>query len=652
LRRRPALRSALCAGAAIFAVATAAPAAGEAQGAGAVPANVAHAADRIAALAAFVDGAVAEAMRRDHIAGVGVAVVDHSAVLLAKGYGVAALSPQRDMTADTLTRIGSLSKTVVWIALLQLMEQHRIAMDDPINRYLPANLQVPDDGFAEPIRIRHLMTHTAGFEDTILGHMIIDDPHREMPVATYLARYRPRRALPPGQIAVYSNYGAALAAMIVTQVTQLPWEAYAEERILRPLGLRSATFRENLPIELAKTRNLPQPMNADSAAHLSEGFVWQEAQLRRAPDEYITHYAPAGALAASANDMTFYLQALLDARRFSAAGVLSEESVHALFEPSFSNARGFGAIHHGLFQFPFPDSRLALGHDGDTRYQHAIMLIVPSVDLGIFVAVNTDGGLPLVQQLPYLIGEYLEDRPRRILSGPAAAKVASLDVEGTYRPLRRAYFRTERALLGFSTTSVERAANGELLITGLLADVARFTPTEEGDYREVDGHSQIAFRLEGGHLLLLDPTGANPLERIGFFAGPRWLVIIVALSLLAALLGTIHAVRNLRDRASADWWDIVPSLWLAAFVIAASGVAPWVKDIDSLATNYPGTLFPVACWMFFLATLSTVVLMPSLFATRSRWVVKRRLFAMFSTLLFLFCAGTFYHWGLLGFSGW
>ncbi len=98
-------------------------------------------------------------------------------------------------------------------------------------------------------------------------------------------------------------------------------------------------------------------MNADAAAHLSEGFIWQGAQLKAAPAQYITHYAPAGALAASASDMALYMQAFLDPKRFSAAGVLSEASVQILFEPSFSNAHGFGAIHHGLFQFPFPGSR-------------------------------------------------------------------------------------------------------------------------------------------------------------------------------------------------------------------------------------------------------------------------------------------------------
>jgi CubicO group peptidase (beta-lactamase class C family) len=642
----------LWAAAALFAAASAAPSAGELhEDIGRFPTSALLAPERVAGLPAFVDGVVAEAMRGDHIAGVTVAVVDHSTVMLAKGYGLAALSPERPMNADSLTRIGSLSKTVVWVALMQLMEQHRIAMDDPINRYLPADLQVPDDGFVEPILVRHLMTHTAGFEETILGHMMNADPHLEMPVATYLARYRPHRVRRPGQIAVYSNYGAALAAMIVTQVAQLPWEVYAEQRILRPLGLTSATFRENLPVELAKSLNLPEPMDADVAARLSDGFIWQEAHFQRAPTEYITHYAPSGALAASANDMTFYMRAFLNPKRFAAAGVLSEESVRTLFEFSFSNAHGFGAIHHGLFQFPFPGPHSAIGHDGDTRYQHAIMLIVPSIDLGIFVGVNTGTGLGLVEKLPYLIGEYLAPAPQSTLRQPAVSNSVPQNVEGTYRPLRRAYFRTERALLDFSTTSVERTANGELLITGLMADVARFALSSDGNYRQVGGPNQISFRKEQGRLLLLDPTGAEPRERIGFFSTPRWFFIIVILTFLTAVAGTIQAVRDFRARVGRPLWGLVPLLWLAAFVIAAIGIAPFA-DIDVLLTRYPGTVFPVACWMFFAAAVVSIVLTLFLLATRSRWVAKRWLVAMFSTLVFLSCAGTLHTWGLLGFSGW
>ena len=84
-------------------------------------------------LEAFVDGAVHEAMRSRHIAGVTVAIVDRSGVAMARGYGIAALSPRKAVDADTLFRVGSISKTAVWISLMQLVEQGKLSLDDPIN---------------------------------------------------------------------------------------------------------------------------------------------------------------------------------------------------------------------------------------------------------------------------------------------------------------------------------------------------------------------------------------------------------------------------------------------------------------------------------------------------------------------------------------
>lgn len=609
----------------------------------------------IAGLPAFIDGAVLDAMRREHIAGVEVAVVNPSSVLLAKGYGIASLSPAREMTADTLARVGSLSKTVVWISIMQLVEQHRIDLDDPINRYLPPSLQIPDEGFSEPIRIKHLMTHTAGFEETILGHMIVADANLELPAATYLARYRPHRVRPPGMIAVYSNYGAALAGMIVAQVGQLPWEQYAEEKVLRPLNMHSATFRENLPPELAKARGLPQSMDGVAAAHLGEGFIWEDGQFIKAPTEYITHYAPAGALFASADDMSVYMQAFLDPKRFAAAGVLTEQSVQTLFQQSFSNAPGFSTIHHGLFQFPFPGGHLAIGHDGDTRYQHSIMLIVPSMNLGIFVTENTDSGRSLVEPLNYMIGMYLLGQ-NQLADVPRVPLGAHVDVSGNYLTLRRPYQRTERAFLNLSMASVEEAANGDLLVSGLTPDTARYTPQSDGTFHEVAGPYRIAFREDSGHLLLLDPTGSNPLERVGFFAGTQWLLAILVLLHITALAGSIQAVSHLRGArgrvAGASLWDAAPLLWLSGLGLAWIAITPWLHDLGVLATTYPGVLFPTACWLFLVASVVTVGASVALAVTRPDWPLRRWFLTLLSALIFVAGAATFFHWGLLGFTGW
>ncbi len=147
-----------------------------AQTAAQTPAPVDH-----AKVETFVDGAVREAMRADKIAGVSVAIVDRAGVVMTRGYGAAAFEPYRKVDADTLFRVGSISKTPVWIAIMQLVEGGKLGLDDPINDHLPPELRIPDEGFQKPIRVRDLMTHAAGFEDSIEG-LFVHDPTNLLPL--------------------------------------------------------------------------------------------------------------------------------------------------------------------------------------------------------------------------------------------------------------------------------------------------------------------------------------------------------------------------------------------------------------------------------------------------------------------------------------
>ena len=201
-----------------------------------------------AELAAFVDGQVAEAMRRQHIAGVTVSVVQNGQVLLKKGYGFARLSPPRPVDPDrTLFRLGSISKTFTWIVLMKEVEAGRVRLDQPANLYLPEGDRVRDQGFDRPVRLIDLMAHTAGFEDRSLGHRIEDDPDYVRPLDLFLRQERPRRVRPPGEVATYSDYGAALAGEAAAWVAGSTFERLAEDEIFAPLGMSHTTFREKRP---------------------------------------------------------------------------------------------------------------------------------------------------------------------------------------------------------------------------------------------------------------------------------------------------------------------------------------------------------------------------------------------------------------------
>ena len=164
-----------------------------------------------AKIEAFVDGAVHEAIRAEKIAGVSVAIVDRDGVVMARGYGAAAFDPP---TARS-TRIRS--------SALARSRRRRcgllLSLDDRINDRLPPSLRIPDEGFRKPILVRHLMTHTAGFEDSNEG-LYVYKPAKLLPLDESLVAYRVHRVREPGTLAVYSNYGAALAALLVAHIAR------------------------------------------------------------------------------------------------------------------------------------------------------------------------------------------------------------------------------------------------------------------------------------------------------------------------------------------------------------------------------------------------------------------------------------------------
>ncbi|MEO8115288.1 MAG: serine hydrolase domain-containing protein [Phenylobacterium sp.] len=606
---------------------------------------------------AFVDGAVRQAMRSDHIAGVTVAIVDGSGVVMTRGYGAASLAPQRPVDADTLFRVGSISKSVVWIALMQLVEQGKIGLDDPINDHLPQGLRVPDEGFSDPIRVRHLMTHTPGFEDSLLGVLFIRDPARLTLMEAYLAAHRVHRVREAGTLAIYSNYGAALAGALVAHVSGQPWQDYAEQHVLRPLGMASATYREPYPQALARARGLPAPMPKATAAHVSTGFAYRGGALEPQGFEYVTEFAPAGALSASANDMARYMAALLDPAVMERAGVLRADTARAMRQALFRNAPGMGAWLHGFIDYSARRGRPGFGHGGDTSFQHSTMEIYPADGLAIFISANTTTGAPLVNALPVdLLAEFASPAPAVPPRAPDA-KAQAARVAGTYRALGIASFRTERAVARLAASlRVAALPNGDIRL-GSGPGAVRYAPIGGGVFVRTYGPGRVAFREVGGRMRWFNDFSSAAGDRIGVFEQSRWLLMICGLGALVAFWGVASAARRMvtrqADKASLAL-DGLCLVWLVAGGLFMAAAAPWLGGQSAVVLDYPGRLFPIACWALLAAAIATplaAVLALGPLRPRGwswwRWTRQGAALAVFAIL-----AVTLFSWGFLGFSGW
>jgi CubicO group peptidase (beta-lactamase class C family) len=613
-------------------------------------------------LEAFVDGSVHASMERDHIGGVGVAIVAGSEPILIKGYGSA--GSDRVVDADTLFPVQSISKTLVWIALMQLVEQSRISLNDPINGHLPNSLKVPEEGF-RPILIQNLIDHTAGFEDSAFGHLFVDRPEKLLPLNDYLAHFRVHRVREPGTAQVYSNYGAALAGALVAYVSGMSWEDYAEQRIIRPLRMGAATFRQAYSEELAKKRGLPTPMPASSAALQTEGFRRGTAGLEVAPREFTSDF-PAGSLAASPRGMAAYMSALLNPEIMAQAGVLKPETALSMRTALFRGPAGFGDMRFGFESFALPGDIEAFGHGGDSIYQVSSMTLIPGRGLGIFVTANTASARSLIVGLrQQLISRFFGTTLAPPHYGPDAATEAHR-YSGDYRSLRRPYFRTEHGIydLLIDTVTIDAQPNGNLLMGSFLNPPRLLLPMGGGVYRDADDPTRIAFRLLNGQIGLYEPYGSTSWERIGFFETPRVALSTIALTLIAAFLcigGSVHRIRSRRrdtgfERYASRIIAAAAVAWLLGFAFFASFLAKGLSaaNIGEIIWWYPSNSLICACWAFAVAATLTVTSVPSLdVITRTNgWSGWRKAVHAVSVLVFVACSATTIRLGFIGFTGW
>src|SRR5215216_6575705 len=200
-----------------------------------------------AELEAFLDEELGREMDQHHIAGAAVSVVKDGELFFAKGYGAADLENGIPVDPEQTTfRIGSVTKLFTWTAVMQLAEQGKPDLDEDINTYL--DFRIPDT-YPQPITLKHLLTHTAGFE-TRYFEVAALDADDQLPTREWLVSHMPARVRPSGEYAAYSNYGTSLAGYIVARVSGEPYDQYIQEHILNPLGMVHSTAQSPIPPNL------------------------------------------------------------------------------------------------------------------------------------------------------------------------------------------------------------------------------------------------------------------------------------------------------------------------------------------------------------------------------------------------------------------
>jgi CubicO group peptidase (beta-lactamase class C family) len=311
------------------------------------------------AVAAVADSSVAELLKAP-VAGVAVAVARGDRVLFRKAWGWADVEARTPLTLSDVHQIGSLTKQFTAAAILQLVEQGRMSLDDPVQKYLPGF-----DTQGHTVTIHHLLNHTSGIRSytSIFGM-------NPVPRATLMDTIQKHPFdFPPGTRFLYNNSGYYLLGPILEAVTGTPYAQYLEQALFEPLGMRSTSYcgfaGEPMPVGYARASQ------ALTSAQLSD----------------MEFPGAAGGLCSTADDLLVWQRALVSGRVVQPA-TYTRMTTPAALSSGAPMSYGYGLSTGRVLQ------RSVIAHGGGIPGFSTFMSWYPAESLGIVVLVNTSPGFP------------------------------------------------------------------------------------------------------------------------------------------------------------------------------------------------------------------------------------------------------------------
>jgi CubicO group peptidase (beta-lactamase class C family) len=311
------------------------------------------------------------------LSGLAVGVVRDGRLDHFTGLGLANAATGRPVEPDTVFRIGSVTKTMTAIGVMQLVEEGALGLDDPVNEHLRSVRIVPPAASAPPVTVRHLLTHTGGlgelrgWSDLLRPTIALAvKPGAELPdLAEY---YAPglRAEVPAGTKWAYANHGFAVLGQLVEDLRGEPFAASMQRRLFEPLEMASTDFLRSDRIR----------------DRLAVGYASRFGRLRPVKDQEIA-IAPAGSVFSTTEDMARYVAALLT----GGAGVLRPETLAQMLELQEETNPGVPGMGLAFMLERAGEHRVA-GHDGGWSGFVSAMRFAPDDGVGVLAFTNTSAG--------------------------------------------------------------------------------------------------------------------------------------------------------------------------------------------------------------------------------------------------------------------
>jgi len=572
------------------------------------------------------------------VPGAGLALVRMSGVEWAGGVGLADRDRKTPVTADTHFRAGSISKSFIASAIVQMYLDDEIDLDTPISE-IASGIRI-DNAWepAHPVRVIHLLQHTAGFDDMHFNEMynVADPP--DMPLEDVLKINPNSRVVrwQPGTRMAYSNPGYTIAAYLIEKITGEKYEDRIAEKIFTPVGMPTSSF----------------VLTKDDEAILAKGYRDRAGP----PVPYSQIYLrPSGNLHTSALELGRWVHLLLNWGETETDLVIDPEYLSNMEHPrttvaSYAGLRtgyGSGIVSTQVEGFPM------LGHGGGIEGFSSLYGYSTSRDAGYVILLNSTHSPEAMRRIAKLAVRYLKadvEPPPKAKATVAAATLRSY--EGYYHdanPRNQAFAFIEWLMSGRSVT----VSGDHLEVKPAFGKAVTLIPVADALFRSEDEveASTVFADNDAGLMVMAGPSRYAERHSRWRVESVRWPVIVSAVLVLTPLFMIVAWIVHAKKAEPFGFWFLKICLLLCAiaFMLPVIGVMNvtdrelGTRNIWTAAMFAGSMLMPAAAILSFLFTIE---------AWRSdagRWL---RSYAMLVSIAALIISGYLSAWGMIAFRPW
>ncbi len=297
-----------------------------------------------------------------------VAVAGAGEAIWSESFGIADIDHNTPATADTVYRMASITKPITATAVMQLVEQEKISLDAPVQKYVS---DFPQKSGA--ITVRHLLAHLSGIRDfdDAEGRNQTHYPYGSVPLTTFLDRFQDSPLLhEPGSKFRYSTHGYNLLGCVIEQVSGTDYASYIRTHILAPAGM---------------TRTFVDDVHAD-IAHRAKGYVLDEENERWRDADVVdtSDHLPGGGLCATVEDVARFGVSLLAGR------LLRPETLTQIFTPQRTKTGQNTRFGLGWFVWQ-RNGETHVAHGGKHYGTSTMLLMKPQSGVVVALMTNLQG---------------------------------------------------------------------------------------------------------------------------------------------------------------------------------------------------------------------------------------------------------------------